>query len=82
MRDDLAGRFEFVERGAAPLRAYSALGGRVQFLLHDNPQGAILHTVQVERNGFIQSMLAGTPDEGAGYQYFGDRAYADLIAAP
>lgn len=38
---------------------YSAFNGRVQFALKKNPTKAILHTVQIERNGFIHAMLAG-----------------------
>jgi hypothetical protein len=55
------------------------LGGRLAFLLMENPERAILHTVQVERNGFIAGLLAGTEHEGAGYTYFGERAYTRFI---
>jgi hypothetical protein len=44
-----------------------------------NPNHEIFHTVQVERNGFIDSILFGSPLWGKGYRYFGDRAYSDLI---
>ena len=56
-----------------------ALGGRVTFLLKENPERKILHTIQVERNGFIEGLLAGTTLEGAGYTYLGDRAYERYI---
>jgi hypothetical protein len=36
--------------------------------------------VQVEKNGFIESLLSGTPLEQRGYRYFGRRAYSGLIA--
>ncbi len=60
---------------------YRFTGGfcRIQLLLHDNPERLILHTVQVERNGFIHSMLCGTALENAGYAYFGARAYTNWI---
>ncbi len=61
------------------LETYTALEGRVKFLLKENPDKLIFHTVQVERNGFIQSMLSGTPLAGLGYVYFGPRAYTNLI---
>jgi hypothetical protein len=61
---------------------YRALHGRVEFLLKENPRHEILHTVQVERNGFIHAMLAGTEAEGRGYEYFGPRAYTQWITAP
>ena len=47
--------------------------------VNKNPEKKILHTVQVERNGFIHAMLTGTPYENAGYEYFGERAYLKWI---
>lgn len=61
------------------LETYSALSGRAKFLLLENPDKRIFHTVQVERNGFIQSIVSGTPLEGHGYEYFGPRAYTNRI---
>jgi hypothetical protein len=61
------------------LHRHRALGGRVQFLLKENPERKILHTVQVERNGFIHAMLSGTAREEDGYRYFGPRAYEKWI---
>jgi hypothetical protein len=73
-------RFEFSSRtNSAGLETYSALRGRVQFLLKENPGHEVLHTVQVERNGFIHAMVAGTEAEGEGYEYFGPRAYTRWI---
>ncbi|HEV2331147.1 MAG TPA: hypothetical protein VGY56_20380, partial [Verrucomicrobiae bacterium] len=48
---------------------------QIEFLMKENPDHKILHTVQVERNGFIQALLSGTPLEGRGYAYLGERAY-------
>ena len=53
------------------METYSALDGRLQLLLKENPDHKIFHTVQVERNGFIQAMVSGTTNEGRGYEYFG-----------
>jgi len=58
---------------------HSALNGRIEILLKKNPQREILHTVQVERNGFIHTMLTGTESESKGYRYYGTRVYPDLI---
>jgi hypothetical protein len=58
---------------------YRALNNRVQFLLKRNPTKAILHTVQVERNGFIHAILSGTAAEEKEYKYFGERVYNELI---
>ena len=79
---DLRGSFAFTSRTNAGLETYSALAGRIQFLLKENPEHKILHTVQVERNGFIQAMLSGTPNEAGGYEYLGERIYTNWIQGP
>jgi pimeloyl-ACP methyl ester carboxylesterase len=82
MLKDLGAKFEFASRtNSDGLELYSALGGRAQFFLRQNPDRKILHTVQVERNGFIHAMVAGTSDEGRSYEYFGPRAYTQWILA-
>ncbi len=80
MQSDLEKHFTFVNTKAGDIKNIAALEGRVRFLLHTNPERAILHTVQVEKNGFIQSLLSGTPDESRGYRYFGPRDYTKWIA--
>lgn len=79
MLEDFGGQFQFTSRTIARLETYSALDGRLQFLLKPNPERKILHTVQVERNGFIHAMLSGTTDEARGYDYLGERAYTKWI---
>lgn len=39
---------------------WRGLGGRVELVFNTNPRSEILHTVLVERNGFVHSMLTGT----------------------
>jgi hypothetical protein len=58
---------------------HTALDGRVKIILKQNPTQAILHTVQVELNGYIQTMVSGTPWEANGYTYYGSRAYTSLV---
>jgi hypothetical protein len=79
MLDDLKTRFAFTGRTNAGLETYCALSGRIEFLLKENPERKILHTVQVERNGLIQALLSGTANEGQGYEYLGERAYTNWI---
>ena len=79
MQADLAPEFEFKTQTDPDFQHFTALNGRVQFILKENPERKIFHTVQVERNGFIHAMLSGTPKENKGYQYFGDRAYSRLV---
>ncbi len=80
MQTDLEKHFTFMTTKAGDIMNIAALEGRIRFLLHKNPDRAILHTVQVEKNGFIQSLLSGTPDESRGYRYFGPRDYTKWIA--
>lgn len=61
------------------LETHFAANGRIQFFLKENPEKKILHTVQVDRNGFIHAMLTGTQLENHGYEYFGERAYSQWI---
>ncbi len=79
MLRDLAADFTFSSKVEGGFERYSALAGRVQFILKQNPERKILHTVQVERNGFIHALLSGTPRQDQGYEYFGPRAYVKLI---
>lgn len=80
MLQDLEAEFAFNRRKRGDLETVTALGGRLQFLLMENPGRKILHTVQVDRNGFIQAMLSGTAEEGKGYEYFGERVFTNWIA--
>jgi hypothetical protein len=79
MIGDFGKFFNFARTDKAGMQTHSALDGRVKFLLKENPDRAIFHTVQVERNGLIHCLLIGTPDEGKGYEYFGARAYGEWV---
>ncbi|HEX9971530.1 MAG TPA: hypothetical protein VGD14_05615, partial [bacterium] len=79
MRRKLAEYFSFSFEDNAEFLKWFALNGRIQFWLKKNPTRAILHTVQVERNGFIHSMASGTVNDQNGYQYYGDHAYDEYV---
>lgn len=79
MLNDLAMQFNFTSSTNNGLETFATPGGQIQFLLKENPEQKIFHTVQVERNGFIQALVSGTADEGRGYEYFGGRAYLKWI---
>lgn len=79
MQRDLSAFFPFTTLSDTAFTHYRALDGRIQFWLKHNSTRAILHTVQVERNGFIHSLLSGTALEERGYHYFGERAYNSFI---
>ena len=76
---DLGAQFQFTSRTNDGLETFSARDGQIEFLLKENPEHKIFHTVQVERNGFIQALLSGTADENKNYEYFGERAYTNWI---
>jgi hypothetical protein len=79
MLDDFRVALDFSCRTNGALCTVQTADGRVEFLLRENPERKIWHTVQVERNGFIHALLSGTAAEGRGYEYLGPRAYAGFI---
>gem|GEM_PF-64659 len=79
MKNYLDDYFQFTVEENDVFIKYTALNGRIKFLLKQNPDRVILHTVQVELNGFIQGMVSGTDNENVGYEYYGPRAYTQFI---
>ncbi len=58
---------------------YKAMKGQLEMIVHLNPENAILHTVLVEKNGFIHGLTAGTPWENRAGVFFEPRAYESWI---
>ncbi|MBK7630068.1 MAG: hypothetical protein IPJ23_05095 [Ignavibacteriales bacterium] len=79
LKDYLDNFFTFTTDENDEFITYTALNSRIKIILKKNPERLILHTVQVELNGFIQSILSGTKQECVGYKYFGERAYSHLV---
>ena len=79
MQRYFSNNFTFTHEENDAFIRHSALNGRIRFELKKNPEKKILHTVQVERNGFIHGLLTGTERENLTYTYYGDRIYTDLI---
>ncbi len=79
MIDELETSIQFTKELSDGLERSIALEGRIRFLRKENPERQGLHTVQVEKNGFIESLLSGTKFQGVDYTYFGDRAYTRFI---
>ncbi len=79
MLKDLGTKFPFTTEVSREWQRHQALDGRVKFFLRANPEKIVLHTRQVEWNGFIHAMLTGTELEGKGYEYMNGRVYSDLI---
>ncbi len=80
MLRDLGGSFSFSTASKDAFSIHQAQDGRAQFILIENPERKIFHTVLVERNGFIQAMLSGTEREGVDYEFWGERAYEGWIS--
>ena len=79
MKNYLDDYFEFIKEENDEFIKYTALNGRIKFILKKNPERLILHTVQVELNGFIQGMVSGTSLENVDYKYYGERAFSKFI---
>jgi hypothetical protein len=80
MKDYLARSFPLSEELTDSLLWYVSPDRRIQVILKTNPEKKIYHTLQVELNGFIHSILSGTLHEQKGYAYFGESIYARYIA--
>jgi len=80
MQKDLSSSFSFTTTTDTAFIHHTALRGRIQFHLKQNPTGLIYHTVQVEKNGFIYSLLSNTRfDKKKYFSYFGERVYNRFI---
>lgn len=58
---------------------WRGLEGRIDLIVLKNPANAILHTVLVERNGFLHAMTSGTDLEGKAGRFNGRAAYRQWI---
>jgi hypothetical protein len=81
MQQGLSTSFHFRNSSDTTFTRHKALKGRIQFILKENPTGLIYHTQQVEKNGFILSLLSGTKyDKRKYFRYFGERIYGEFIS--
>ncbi len=79
MEKRLSEDFHFQNESDSLFIKYTALKGRVKFFLKRNPDHLMWHTLLVEKNGFIESILSGTKYENEGYQLWGWDAYTEYI---
>lgn len=80
MARDLRARLPLHETTGTLAWEATGLGGRVDLRAHLNPENRILHTVLVERNGFLHAMLAGGPLADRNPGFFTDPVYTRWIA--
>ena len=79
MMKDMANTFSFDAIMEDSVQHFYAYNRQVNVFLIDNPERKILHTQQVELNGFVHSVLLNTKFESVDYQYFKQRAYTKFI---
>lgn len=79
MVDRLQKDFPLQMRKDSVIEAYNALNGRIDIRIQTNPDTLILHTVLVERNGFIHAMTSGTPHENKAGVFWGGVEYSKWI---
>lgn len=79
MLTDLRRMFSFDETVSGNLHHHTGLDGRARFLLMENPDRAILHTLLVERNGLIHSLLPDLRPEDKICPFFGKPVYREFI---
>lgn len=79
MLSDLSVFFHFTKVENDSLIIYKSSNNQIGFYFKTNPDRKIFHTTQVERNGFIHSILSGTKKESVAYKYYGERAYEGFI---
>ena len=81
LQRNLAKTFDFSTVTDTAFISHTALGGRIQMILKENPAGLIYHTEQVARNGFILSLLSASKfDSKKQFTYFGERVYQNFIS--
>ncbi|OYU55227.1 MAG: hypothetical protein CFE25_09750 [Chitinophagaceae bacterium BSSC1] len=76
---DLSQQFHFTNYSNDSLLIFKSNSKQIQFFLKTNPERKILHTKQVELNGFIHSELSGSKKDSKNYRYYGNRAYEAYI---
>jgi hypothetical protein len=79
MMNDLTGQFSMKSESDSSFIKCESEDQRIDFILKKNPQRQILHTRQVELNGFIHSLLYDTPLVNKTYTYYGERIYQHFI---
>lgn len=75
MLHDLEQGWKFSKKEESGLIHYTSEQENIFFVFKTNPDRGIYHTEQVALNGFIHSLLAGTPYHEKSYKYFSSPVY-------
>ncbi|MDE3057784.1 MAG: hypothetical protein KGJ59_07500 [Bacteroidota bacterium] len=70
---------QFTFHQDSTIQQYAGVNKQIEFLIHTNPTNSILHTILVQRNGFLHAMTFGTPVEPDAGVFFGEPAYSKWI---
>lgn len=81
MIDDLGKEFPLTKSEDAVTSSFRGLNGRIELTLVDNPAAKILHTVIVEKNGFIHANTVATEAESRADKFWGDPGYTKFISS-
>ena len=71
--------FKLKEEKLESFKRFRSADNRLELVQIDNPEKKILHTVMVERNGFIHALTLGSKWEDRVAPFWSDRAYTDYI---
>ena len=69
MIDDLGARFPLTQTTIGEMDVWRGLDGRIELLIHRNPENKILHTILVERNGFLYCVSTKSVADRARWLY-------------
>ena len=82
MLESFQKEIELAQTTNGDCRRYRALNGRIDVIVHQNPDNRILHTVLVgDMNGFIHALTSGTKFEDRAGTFGGPVAYERWIQA-
>lgn len=79
MLDRFQKEIHFTFRQDSAIQRYAGLNNQIEFLIHTNPDTLILHTILVEKNGFLHAMTSGSPQGKNAGIFFGLSAYEKWI---
>jgi hypothetical protein len=79
MLDRLRRDFRLTMKRDSVIEHYTEPNNQIDILIHTNPDTLILHTVLVEKNGFIHAMTSGTPYENRAGVFWREIEYSKWI---
>ncbi len=79
MVDDFGGQLTLKQESANIYNRWLGINGRLDIIVVENPEDRILHTVLVERNGFVHALTSGGRWEGRIARFYDEPAYTQWI---